>query len=274
MPEQEAEAHPPRLALGLAYDGRAYHGWQSQPNGQTVQDRVEWALSAFADVKVKTKIKTVCAGRTDTGVHAMNQVIHIDPPVQRELFSWVRGTNRYLPADIAVQWCHPVGAGFHARDSARGRRYRYLLLESAVRPALEAGRCGWIFKPLDGQAMTSAVPYLLGEHDFSAFRAAECQARSPVKTLRSITIERHGDYWRFDFDASAFLHHMVRNLMGCLVAIGTGSKPPAWMAEVLASRSREAAAPTFMADGLYFVGPYYDAHHGLPTQTAAMQWLP
>ncbi|MEK0418048.1 MAG: tRNA pseudouridine synthase TruA [Pseudomonadota bacterium] len=270
MAEADSAVRHPRLALGLAYDGRAYHGWQSQPDGLTVQDRVESALSAFATVPVKT----ICAGRTDTGVHAMNQVIHLDPPVDRETFSWVRGTNRYLPHDIAVQWCQPVGADFHARDSARGRRYRYLLLESAVRPALEAGRCGWVFKPLDGQAMREAVPHLLGEHDFSAFRAAECQARSPIKTLRSIRIERHGDYWRFDFDASAFLHHMVRNLMGCLVAIGTGSRPAEWMAEVLASRSRDAAAPTFMADGLYFVGPYYDAHHGIPTDTPAMQWLP
>jgi tRNA pseudouridine38-40 synthase len=261
---------PQRLALGVAYVGQRFHGWQSQPGGQTVQDHLESALSRFAD----SAVTTVCAGRTDTGVHALQQVVHLDPPVQRDLFSWVRGTNRFLPADIAVQWCREVPAGFHARNSARGRRYRYLLLESAVRPALEAGRCGWVFKPLDGQAMQCAASHLLGEHDFSAFRAAACQAHTPVKTLRQLDITRRGAYWRFDFEASAFLHHMVRNIMGCLVAVGTGSKPPDWLAEVLASRSRQAAAPTFAADGLYFVGPHYDAAYGLPEHTPAMDWMP
>ena len=259
-----------RLALGVAYDGRRFHGWQSQPDGQTVQDHLESALAQFAD----RPVATVCAGRTDTGVHALQQVVHLDPPVHRDLFSWVRGTNRFLPPDIAVQWCCEVSADFHARNSARGRRYRYLLLESAVRPALEAGRCGWVFRPLDGQAMQRAAAHLLGEHDFSAFRAAACQALSPVKTLRQLDISRHGAYWRFDFEASAFLHHMVRNIMGCVVAVGTGSHPPEWMAEVLASRSRQAAAPTFAPDGLYFVGPRYDAAHGLPDRTPAMDWHP
>ncbi|MFY8083166.1 MAG: tRNA pseudouridine(38-40) synthase TruA [Rubrivivax sp.] len=261
---------PRRLALGVAYDGRRFHGWQSQPDRQTVQDHLESALARFADGPVTT----VCAGRTDTGVHALQQVVHLDVPVQRDLFSWVRGTNRFLPPEIAVQWCCEVSADFHARNSARGRRYRYLLLESAVRPALEAGRCGWVFRPLDGQAMQHAAAHLLGEHDFSAFRAAACQALSPVKTLRQLDISRHGAYWRFDFEASAFLHHMVRNIMGCLVAVGTGSRPPAWMAEVLASRSRQAAAPTFAPDGLYFVGPRYDAAQGLPDHTPAMDWHP
>jgi tRNA pseudouridine38-40 synthase len=261
---------PQRLALGVAYVGQRFHGWQSQPGGQTVQDHLESALSRFAD----RAVTTVCAGRTDTGVHALQQVVHLDPPVQRDLFSWVRGTNRFLPADIAVQWCREVPADFHARNSARGRRYRYLLLESAVRPALEAGRCGWVFKSLDGQAMQRAAVHLLGEHDFSAFRAAACQAHTPVKTLRQLDITQRGAYWRFDFEASAFLHHMVRNIMGCLVAVGTGSKPPDWLAEVLASRSRQAAAPTFAADGLYFVGPHYDAAHGLPEHPPAMDWMP
>ena len=261
---------PQRLALGVAYVGQRFHGWQSQPGGQTVQDHLESALSRFAD----RAVTTVCAGRTDTGVHALQQVVHLDPPVQRDLFSWVRGTNRFLPADIAVQWCREVPADFPARNSARGRRYRYLLLESAVRPALEAGRCGWVFKPLDGQAMQRAAVHLLGEHDFSAFRAAACQAHTPVKTLRQLDITRRGTYWRFDFEASAFLHHMVRNIMGCLVAVGTGSKPPDWLAEVLASRSRQAAAPTFAADGLYFVGPHYDAAYGLPEHPPAMDWMP
>ena len=259
-----------RIALGVAYRGGAYHGWQSQPDGRTVQDHLEQALSRFADAPVST----VCAGRTDTGVHAFNQVVHLDAPVERDPFAWVRGTNRYLPADIALQWCQPVPAQFHARNSARGRRYRFLVLESPVRPALEQGVCGWVFRPLDGQAMREAAACLIGEHDFSSFRAAECQAASPVKQLREIRIERRGAYWRFEFDASAFLHHMVRNLMGCLVAVGSGRRSPGWMQEVLQARSREAAAPTFPADGLYFIGPYYDAALGLPRQTPAMDWVP
>lgn len=207
-------------------------------------------------------------------MHAFNQVVHLDTPVQREAFSWVRGTNRYLPSQVAVQWCVQVADDFHARNSARGRRYRHLVLESPVRPALEHARCGWVFRPLDGAAMREAAAHLIGEHDFSAFRSSECQAASPVKTLRAIDITRQGDYWRFDFDGSAFLHHMVRNVMGCLVAVGSGARPPQWMAQVLASRSREAAAPTFGPEGLYFVGPYYDARHGLPDSTPAMGWVP
>jgi tRNA pseudouridine38-40 synthase len=263
------DERPSRLALGLSYRGSAYQGWQSQPSGRTVQDRTETALSAFADQAVRT----VCAGRTDSGVHALNQVVHIDPPVQRELASWVRGTNRFLDADIAVQWCRPVPRDFDARRSAHGRRYRYVLLVSAVRPSLEHGLCGWIFHALDATAMQSAARRLIGEHDFSSFRAAECQALSPVKTMHSIHIGQRGAYWHFDFDASAFLHHMVRNIMGCLLAVGRGQHPPAWIDEVLAARRRDAAAPTFAADGLYFVGPYYDARHAIPEHTPTMHWL-
>ena len=217
---------------------------------------------------------TWCAGRTDAGVHAFNQVVHIDSPVTREPFSWLRGTNRYLPSDIALQWCAAVPADFHARYSAQGRRYRYLLLESAVRPALEAGSAGWVFRPLDADAMREAAVHLIGEHDFSSFRSSECQARSPVKTLRSLQISRRGAYWRFDVDGSAFLHHMVRNIMGCLVAVGSGRQSAGWLAEVLAARNRDAAAPTFAADGLYFAGPYYDPALGLTEHNPAMDWLP
>jgi tRNA pseudouridine38-40 synthase len=259
-----------RLALGISYRGQAYNGWQSQPDRRTVQDQLESALSKFAAVPVRT----MCAGRTDTGVHGLNQVIHIDPPVQRELASWVRGTNRFLPADIAVQWCHDVDGDFHARNSALGRRYAYLLLESAVRPAIEAGVAGWTHRTLNADAMRAAAALLVGDHDFSSFRSAECQAASPVKQMRSIDVHRVGAYWRVDFDGSAFLHHMVRNIMGCLVTIGSGQHPPQWMSEVLASRSRKVAAPTFPADGLYFVGPYYDSRFALPTHTPAMDWLP
>jgi len=258
------------VVLGVGYRGQAYQGWQSQPGGRTVQDRLERALSQFADAP----LRTLCAGRTDTGVHALNQVVHLDTEISRAESSWVRGTNRFLPPDIAVQWCRLTDDSFHARSSAHGRRYTYVLLESAVRPAVEAGSVGWTFRPLDGTAMRQAAEQLLGEHDFSAFRSSECQAATAVKTLRSLEITRRGAYWRFEFDANAFLHHMVRNLMGCLVAVGAGTRRPEWLAGVLASGDRRQAAATFAADGLYFAGPYYDPAHAMPTRCAAWDWLP
>ena len=259
-----------RVALGVSYRGQAYTGWQSQPGGRTVQDRVEAALAQFAD----EPLRCISAGRTDTGVHALNQVIHFDTAAERAEFSWIRGSNRFLPADIAVEWCRFVGSDFHSRASALGRRYAYVLRESPVRPALDAGLVGWSFRALDGTAMQAAAAFLMGQHDFSAFRSAECQALSPVKTMRRIGIERRGAYWRFDFEADAYLHHMIRNIMGCLVAAGNGTRAPAWVGEVLAGRQRAAAAPTFSPDGLYFVGPYYDPAHAIPERTAAMDWLP
>jgi len=259
-----------RVALGIAYRGSAYSGWQSQPGGRTVQDHVDAAISAFA----AAPLKSICAGRTDAGVHALNQVVHFDTGAERALDGWVRGTNRYLPGDIAVQWSRFVPASFHSRATAIGRRYDYLLLESPVRPALESGLAGWTFRPLDGEAMRRAGQALVGEHDFGAFRSAECQALSPVKTMREIAIERRGAYWRFRFDADAFLHHMIRNIVGCLVAVGSGVRPVDWLADVLDKRDRSLAAATFAPDGLYFVGPYYDAVHGIPDRTAAMDWLP
>jgi tRNA pseudouridine38-40 synthase len=271
--ERAAQAAPlsvRRLALGLSYNGAAYQGWQSQPTGRTVQDHLERALSKF----VGAPVSTLCAGRTDAGVHALQQVVHLDVAVEREAFSWVRGTNRYLPSDIAVQWCKAVPDGFHARNSAQGRRYVYVVLESAVRPALEHQRVGWVFQPLAGDVMRQAATMLLGEHDFSSFRSAECQATSPVKTLRRIDVQKHGAYWRFEFDGNAFLHHMIRNIMGCLVFIGQGRHPPSWMQTVLAARNRDSAAPTFAPDGLYFAGPYYDAGFGIPERTSAFDWLP
>ena len=268
---------PGRIALGLSYRGTAYRGWQSQPCGRTVQDVLQQALAAFADRPV-AELAVVCAGRTDAGVHGINQVVHLDPPVVRPAHAWVRGSNRFLPRDVAVQWCRPVDAGFHARNSARGRRYRYLLRESPVRTALEDGLAGWVFRALDGDAMRQAAARVLGTHDFSSFRSADCQSPTPVKTLRALHIRRVGEplaaVWQFDFDADAFLHHMVRNLMGCLVAVGSGRRPPQWLEQVLAARDRDAAAPTFAPDGLYFVGPYYDAALGLPLPTASAHSLP
>ena len=259
-----------RVALGVSYRGQAYQGWQSQPGGNTVQDKLELALSRFAD----HPLRVMCAGRTDTGVHALNQVVHLDTLIEREPFSWVRGTNRYLPPDIAVQWAQPMPDGFHARFSAQGRRYVYVLLESPVRPAVEAGSVGWSLRALDASAMQSAARLLLGEHDYSAFRSAECQAASPVKTIRTITITRRGAYWRFEFDANAFLHHMVRNLMGCLLAVGSGARSESWLLDVLQSKDRRLAAATFPSDGLYFIGPYYDPVHAIPNQPVALDWLP
>jgi tRNA pseudouridine38-40 synthase len=265
------DAHmPQRVALGVSYRGQAYHGWQSQPDGRTVQDVLEKALTAFADQAVTS----VCAGRTDAGVHGLNQVVHVDTTIDREPASWVRGTNRYLPPDVAVQWCQPVTPHFHARNSARARRYRFVVLESPVRSALEHGLVGWVFRPLDGEAMRQAAQCLIGEHDFTSFRASACQSPTPVKTLRQIDITQRGAYWRFDFEANAFLQHMVRNLMGCLVAVGTGRQAPGWMADVLAARDRDVAAPTFPPEGLYFVGPQYDAHWQIPSHTPAMDWVP
>lgn len=260
-----------RVVLGVSYRGQAYQGWQSQPGGNTVQDQLERALARFANVP----LRTVCAGRTDTGVHALNQVVHLDTEVVRTESSWVRGTNRFLPPDIAVQWCQlKHDEAFHARYGAIGRRYVYVLLESVVRPSVETGSVGWSFRPLDGSAMQRAAARLVGEHDFSAFRSSECQAPTPVKTIRSITISRRRAYWRFEFDANAFLHHMVRNLMGSLLAVGSAARSEAWLLDVLASKDRALAAPTFPADGLYFVGPYYDPAHAIPQHTAAMDWLP
>ena len=256
--------------LGLSYRGLAYQGWQSQPGGATVQDQLERALARFAD----RPMRTMCAGRTDTGVHALNQVVHLDTDLAREPESWLRGTNRFLPPDIALQWCKIADERFHARYSALGRRYVYVLLESRVRPSVEAGAVGWTFRPLDEEAMQAAACLLIGEHDFSAFRSSECQALSAVKTMRVIEISQRGAYWRFEFDASAFLHHMVRNLMGCILAVGSGTRSADWVSDVLAARDRKVAAPTFAPDGLYFLGPTYDAELDIPREVAALNWLP
>lgn len=263
-----------RIALGVSYSGSGYEGWQSQLSGNTVQDKLELALGKFA----AQSIRTLCAGRTDAGVHGLMQVVHFDTSLQRDIASWVRGTNAFLPSDIAVQWAREVPDQFHCRGSAIARRYAYVVLESPVRPSVEAGRVGWVYRPLDEAAMRQAVTYLVGEHDFSSFRAAQCQAKSPVKTISHIAISHRGEpnarYWRFEFEANAFLHHMIRNIMGCLVAIGQGNYPPDWLAGVMAARSRDAAAPTFSPDGLYFLGPVYEDHYGLPSRTPAYDWLP
>ena len=266
-----------RVALGVSYRGTNYKGWQSQPGGGTVQDALEAALAAFAVAPVKV----LCAGRTDAGVHGINQVVHLDTTLDRAPFSWVRGTNAFLPPDIAVQWAKEVTPDFHARNSAQGRRYAYVLLETAVRPAIESGQVGWVFRPLDLAAMEQAAACLIGVHDFSSFRSAQCQSPTPIKELREIRIRRcrgggggTSAYWRFDFEGKAFLHHMIRNIMGCLITVGTGTQPPSWMRQVLEARNRQVAAPTFSPDGLYFLGPRYDPAWDLPTEVPGMTWLP
>lgn len=249
-----------RLALGIEYCGSAFRGWQSQAGGGTVQDVLEAALAEIAG----SPVATLCAGRTDAGVHATQQVVHFDVTVERPLSAWVRGVNTHLPDGVAVCWAQPVGDDFHARFSARGRRYRYLLLNRPQRPGLWHGRVGWFHGPLDLAAMQDACGRLPGEHDFSAFRAAECQARSPVKTMTQASVRQCGTMVVFDFAASAFLHHMVRNLVGTLVHIGKGAQSPAWVDELLQMQDRRLAAPTFAPDGLYFRGPVYEPHWGLP----------
>lgn len=249
-----------RVALGIEYDGGGFCGWQTQPGGCAVQDRLEGACAAIAG----TPVKTVCAGRTDAGVHALGQVVHFDCEVERPESAWVRGVNALLPAAMAVTWARPVDGEFHARFSALSRTYRYVLFNSPVRPAADHGRVGWFHLPLDVARMREAAACLVGEHDFSAFRAAECQAQSPVRTLHEATVEQSGPYAVFEFRANAFLHHMVRNLVGSLVYVGKGKHPPQWIAEVLNGRDRAAAAPTFDASGLYLARVEYDPHWGLP----------
>ena len=243
-----------RIALGLEYEGSRFCGWQSQAGGGAVQDAVEAAISRIADATTRV----VCAGRTDAGVHALAQVVHFDTQAPRPNSAWVRGVNALLPEGVAVRWAQPVPDEFHARFSARGRHYRYFLLNRPERPGLMARRVGWFHRHLAEDAMCEAAALLLGEHDFSAFRAVECQAKTPIKTLRRAAVVRRGDMLVFDFEASAFLHHMVRNLVGALVYVGKGAHPPSWVGELLAGCDRARAAPTFEACGLYFAGVDYD----------------
>jgi tRNA pseudouridine38-40 synthase len=243
-----------RLALALEYDGRAFCGFQSQPERCGVQDALVRALSSIAG----STVGVTPAGRTDAGVHATSQIVHFDVAVARPVTAWVRGVNTALPGAMAVLWAQPVDDAFHARFAARARHYTYLLLTRAARPGLSTGRVGWYHRPLDAQAMQAAANCLLGEHDFSSFRAAECQAKTPVKTLYLARVTTHGAFVRFDLSANAFLHHMVRNVIGALVHIGAGKRDPAWMTELLQARDRRAAPPTIASDGLYFTGADYD----------------
>lgn len=252
-----------RIALGVEYDGRAFAGWQTQPHGNTVQDKLNRAIAQIAG---RDDMTTAAAGRTDAGVHAAMQVVHFDTDATRPLNAWVRGVNALLPAEIAVVWAREVGDEFHARFSAFSRSYSYFLLTSAVRPCLLAGRTGWFHQPLDADAMRAAAAHLLGRHDFSSFRAAECQAKSPIKDLQRLDIHADGGLIRFDLTADAFLHHMVRNIVGALVYVGKGALAADGMRRLLAARDRTAAPPTFMPDGLFLTGVGYPETFDLPSR--------
>ena len=249
-----------RIALGLEYDGSAFCGWQSQASGCAIQDHVQSSLSQLA----AERINVTAAGRTDAGVHATAQVIHFDTDAGRPDHAWVRGTNTNLHPAVRVLWSHPVTSEFHARYSALSRTYRYVLLNHPVEPAILRGRVGWCHRPLDLGLIAESLQPLIGQHDFSAFRDAECQAKSPVRNLLEARVEQAHDTFVFTFRANAFLHHMVRNIVGAAVYVGSGKKPPSWLAELLAARNRTLAAPTFAPDGLYLTAVEYDPAFGLP----------
>ncbi len=253
-----------RIALGVQYDGTPFNGYQKQLNRNTVQDKLEIALKEFGRVD----LATTCAGRTDTGVHALEQVVHFDTELTRDMQSWVRGVNAFLPDAIAVRWASEIPFDpeheFHARFSARARTYHYVLYNNPVRSPLLVGRAGWTFRPLDIDLMREAAQHLVGIHDFSAFRSSQCQAKSPIKQMHEVSVERHGETFVFTLRANAFLHHMVRNIVGLLIAIGRGDAEPAWAAEVLAGRDRTRNAATAPPEGLCLLGVRYPAAFGLP----------
>lgn len=251
-----------RIALAVEYEGSDFLGWQRCSHGPTVQAVVEDALSFVAGQPVTT----MAAGRTDSGVHGLAQLLHFDAPVTRTMRSWVLGANTRLPRSVVVTWAGPVAADFHARFSARRRRYRYEILNRAVRPGLYHRFQTWERLPLDTAAMHAAAQALLGEHDFTSFRALSCTARRPVRSVHEVTVRRDGERVLIDIEANAFLHHMVRNIAGSLILIGRGEKPVEWLGQVLAACRRDQAGPTAPAQGLTFLGPRYPPGNGLPPQ--------
>jgi tRNA pseudouridine38-40 synthase len=255
-----------RIALGVEYDGRDFHGWERQRHARSVQACVERALSKVADEPVAA----VCAGRTDARVHGLSQVVHFDTRAHRNERSWVLGTNANLPDDVAALWAREVDDSFHARFSATSRGYHYVILNRMVRPAALRGRVTWQSQSLDEVEMARAAATLLGEHDFSAFRASGCQAKSPVRTLHELNVTRNGEYIVLQVRANAFLQHMVRNLAGVLMAIGAGKQPVEWAARVLASRDRRCAGVTAPPHGLYFTAVSYPERFALPTLSSSI----
>lgn len=249
-----------RVALGLEYNGKDFCGWQSQPNGLGVQDALENAIQKIAIEPVRVH----AAGRTDTGVHALMQVVHFETTVSRPITAWVRGVNAHLPSAIRVLWAHMVGEDFHARFSALQRSYQYVLLNQPQSSAIQFDRVGWYHLPLVLAPMQQAVAYLQGEHDFSAFRASECQAKSPVRHMSVAEVKQVGDYFIFDFSANAFLQHQVRNMVGALIYVGVGKQPPESIQALLNQGDRTQSPPTFSPNGLYLSGVSYGTQWGLP----------
>lgn len=258
-----------RIALGLEYDGSRYSGWQRQHHADTVQYRLEKALSKIANQPVET----VCAGRTDAGVHATNQVVHFDVSQPRQDAAWTLGVNSNLPADIAVRWAKPVDDEFSARFSASARRYRYIIANTRLRPGIHAHGVSHYHQPLDEQAMQAATPALLGEHDFTSFRAAQCQSKSAHRHISHLRVTRRGDFIIVDIKANAFLHHMVRNIVGSLIVIGRHQQPPAWLGELLQAKDRTLAAATAKPGGLYLVAVDYPSYNDIPTAEPGPLWF-
>ncbi len=248
-----------RIALMVEYDGSQYHGWQAQTGLRTVQCVLEQALSQVANHDVTV----VCAGRTDTGVHATNQIIHFDCESERTIRAWIYGANSFLPKDVCVKWGGLMPEDFHARFSAVSRRYRYIIYNAPIRPALLRSSVTWQYRPLDHLAMHEASQCLLGEQDFTSFRALECQSKTPMRNVYHLSVERFSDLVVIDISANAFLHHMVRNIVGVLIAVGSGRKPGAWVQEVLNAKDRKLGAETAPPYGLYLVGVVYPAHYGI-----------
>ncbi len=257
-----------RWAAGVEYLGACYSGWQWQGHAPSVQQEVERVLSTVGNHPVKV----TAAGRTDAGVHALNQVIHFDSEAARAPHAWLLGANSQLPRDISLRWVQPADLEFHARFSATARSYRYVMWSSRARSALLEGRVAWLVGGLDAEAMHRAAQALVGEHDFSAFRDAGCQSRTPMRRLHSISVRPHGDFTVLDVRANAFLHHMVRNIVGVLLAIGQGKQPESWARTVLECRNRTQGGVTAEAGGLCFIGPEYPDHFGLPA--APTPWFP
>ncbi|WP_225763396.1 tRNA pseudouridine(38-40) synthase TruA [Stenotrophomonas sp. Marseille-Q4652] len=253
-----------RYALGVEYDGSDFKGWQQlgESGCASVQATLQDALSSVANAPVSV----VCAGRTDAGVHGECQVVHFDSDVARDPRGWMLGTTTRLPPSVAVRWCVPVADDFHARFSARARRYRYRLLNRQVRPALYRQTLSWERRPLDTDAMHEAAQVLIGENDFSAFRSVQCQALHARRELQSISVRRHGEVVEIQVQANAFLHHMVRNIVGSLIPVGAGEQPVSWISELLAGRDRNVAGPTAPPQGLVFVGPLYPDNWHLPAE--------
>jgi tRNA pseudouridine38-40 synthase len=251
----------PRIALGIEYDGSAFAGWQYQHHARSVQGELQQALARVADHPVEL----VAAGRTDAGVHALEMVAHFDSPAARPLHAWVFGTNANASTEVSVLWAHGVPDTFNARHDARARRYLYRILDRRVRPSLERHRVCWVRDALDAAAMDEAAQALVGHHDFSAFRAAECQSPTPMRRLHELRVERVGPYVELRLRANAFLHHMVRNIAGSLILVGRGERPAGWVGDVLRGRDRTRAGPTAPPQGLYFAGAEYDDGFGLPS---------